>query len=266
MTLLVGIQCKDGVVIAADRQNTGSGVGQPTTKIHVLRNEGRPNAGILFAASGDVGMGQQIKDGASSFFEGGDRCHEVSRLRNAIWENVQSPAFARAAIIRSSIPAYETPTVEVMSAVSFDKGMQAFAIMGDGSFSFLTQENPYFALGSGTPGASYFLRFIWSFLFPDNRNQFPALAEGIPAAYWAVETAINDFQSYAVGFGVDIFTLKQENEGAETKYVASRLDENEIRGHQDLIAALEEQMRAFIKNKGPGGISPPPKVPDPSKK
>ncbi len=258
MTLIVGILCRDGAVIAADQQSThGSGVGQPTTKIRIL------DSGILFAASGDVGMGQQIERIAPGYFEGGNAHTEISKLRDAIWERFVHPAILRARSIDSK---RTVSTSDAMFAAGFDKGVEISVILQGMNLEFLTKDSPYFSLGSGKPNTDPLLRFIWSILFPDNRNQLPSLEEGILAAYWAVETAINDFQSPSVGFGFDIFVLKREKEAGKIKYVASQIDEHKIRECNEFINALEEKMRAFIKNQGPGDISPPPKVPDPSKK
>ena len=60
MTLLVGILCDGGCVIAADRQATHGAmgtqtVGQPTTKVSIIGGD------TLFATSGKVGMGQQFE-------------------------------------------------------------------------------------------------------------------------------------------------------------------------------------------------------------
>jgi len=59
MTLLVGIFCKQGAVLAADKQASHGGlgqltVGQPTTNIKTLGDS------ILFASSGPIGLGQQL--------------------------------------------------------------------------------------------------------------------------------------------------------------------------------------------------------------
>lgn len=59
MTLIVGIICADGIVIAADQQATHGAMGVPTvgqavTKVRIV------DANILFAGRGHVGLGQQL--------------------------------------------------------------------------------------------------------------------------------------------------------------------------------------------------------------
>jgi 20S proteasome alpha/beta subunit len=59
MTLLVGILCSDGAVIAADRQTTHGSlgrqtVGQTTVKVTPIK------AKVLLASSGHRGLGQQF--------------------------------------------------------------------------------------------------------------------------------------------------------------------------------------------------------------
>ncbi len=59
MTLLIGILCTDGAVIAADRQATHGNAGQPTIAQPVSKVT--PIGGnILFAVSGHIGLGQQL--------------------------------------------------------------------------------------------------------------------------------------------------------------------------------------------------------------
>lgn len=59
MTLLVGVLCSNGAVIAADRQATHGAMGQQTvgqsvTKVRVINGE------ALYAWSGHNGLGQQL--------------------------------------------------------------------------------------------------------------------------------------------------------------------------------------------------------------
>jgi 20S proteasome alpha/beta subunit len=59
VTLLVGVLCSAGAVIAADRQATHGAmgqmtVGQPVTKIRIIGGD------TLFACSGHAGLGQQL--------------------------------------------------------------------------------------------------------------------------------------------------------------------------------------------------------------
>src|SRR5260370_10335452 len=59
MTLLVGVLCSNGAVIAADRQASHGAfgqltVGQPATKIKVIGQD------ALFASSGAIGLSQQF--------------------------------------------------------------------------------------------------------------------------------------------------------------------------------------------------------------
>jgi 20S proteasome alpha/beta subunit len=62
VTLLIGIYCEDGIVIAADQQATFGTVirptiGSPLTKISAIKGNS-----ALFAFSGFTGLGQQIGD------------------------------------------------------------------------------------------------------------------------------------------------------------------------------------------------------------
>src|ERR1700733_14553682 len=72
MTLLVGIVCQDGAVIAADKQTThgsmgGMTVGMPTTKIKVINNK------VLLASSGWRGTGLQLAAALEENVDGFER-------------------------------------------------------------------------------------------------------------------------------------------------------------------------------------------------
>src|SRR4051812_46059884 len=61
MTVLVGIKCKDGIVIGSDSSATfGAGqfhtIEQPTKKIEILHDK------IIVAGTGQVGLGQRFCD------------------------------------------------------------------------------------------------------------------------------------------------------------------------------------------------------------
>ena len=64
MTLIVGVRCEYGVVLAADQQAThgvfgAPTIGQPVEKIRLL------GTNVLLGISGHVGVGQQIEDAIS---------------------------------------------------------------------------------------------------------------------------------------------------------------------------------------------------------
>ena len=69
MTLLVGIQCTDGLVIAADSASTFGAAGtmtinHPVRKIAIIRNE------VIVAGTGQVGLGQRFEAAVDTLHAG----------------------------------------------------------------------------------------------------------------------------------------------------------------------------------------------------
>src|SRR5580692_9578548 len=60
MTVLVGIYCDDGIVIAADQQATLGTISRPTVGSPVTKISPIKSNAALYAFSGFTGLGQQI--------------------------------------------------------------------------------------------------------------------------------------------------------------------------------------------------------------
>jgi hypothetical protein len=86
VTLLVGVLCSNGAVIAADRQATHGAMGQQTvgqsvTKVQVINGE------ALYATSGHKGLGQQlcaIVDGKQPEFKNQRYDANIVKLQDAL--------------------------------------------------------------------------------------------------------------------------------------------------------------------------------------
>jgi 20S proteasome alpha/beta subunit len=179
MTLIVGIQCSDGLVMASDSAATiGSGVGntigqQRAKKILNL------SGSILFGFSGAIGMGQLVSHAISEEWKNGSLSEiydaEVmnllgQKIAQTVGTYLQTGALIRqlgfdasASLCKSlvAIPVQSIPTL-----FSFDFG---------GQREKATAEIPFIAIGSGQPIADPFLAFLKRLFWPEKE---PTMSEG----------------------------------------------------------------------------------------
>lgn len=257
MTLLVGVLCSNGAVIAADRQASHGAfgqltVGQPATKIKVIEQD------VLFASSGAIGLSQQfshIVEFEHPQFKNWNYQSLVTLLQKK-FRDILEPAFKTAGAARTVIgdAAQADVICGSLLASRYKDGLMLTEISPQGGFEGLSKDIPFVCLGSGKQNADPFLRFIWSIYFD---GALPNLSEGSLAAYWTVKAVIELLKSQGVGFTPDVFVLEQKG----SEYVGRQLVPDELKGHDEYIHEATQALLG-IKNKIRGlGGSPPAPVP-----
>jgi 20S proteasome alpha/beta subunit len=258
MTLLVGVLCSNGAVIAADRQASHGAfgqvtVGQQVTKIKVI---GKQLDG-LFASSGAVGISQQISyivESDQHQFRGRNY-HSTAPLLQEKFRKIIEPAFQTAGVARNILgqAAQSDAICGSLLAGSYKDGLILSEISPQGGFEAFSSDIPFVCLGSGKQNADPFLRYIWSIYFDGG---LPNLSEGSLAAYWTVKAAI-DLKSIGVGFKPDVFVLEQKGK----EFTGRQLAQEELAGHDEYINEATQALLA-IKNKIRGlGVPAPPTPP-----
>lgn len=253
MTLLVGVLCSNGAVVAADRQATHGGLGQQTvgqsvTKVQVIRGE------ALYATSGHKGLGQQlcaVVDNKQQEFKNQAYDRNIIKLQEAMRPIVDAAfqtARHAAGVLGSSTAASDCVCGSLLAAC-FKDGPKLVEITPQLSVEYMTDDMPFISLGSGKQSADPFLGFLRKVYWP---TKLPTIQEGALAAYWTIQHAI-DMKVSGVGFSVDVFTLECAP-GAKT-YSARRLEDAEVAEHVEFIKASEDAMRAVRER-----ITAPPSV------
>jgi 20S proteasome alpha/beta subunit len=257
MTLLVGVLCSNGAVIAADRQASHGAfgqltVGQPATKIKVIGQD------ILFASSGAIGLNQQFSHIVESeHLEFKKRNYQsLVTLFQKKFRDILEPAFKTAAAARGLIgdAAQADAICASLLAGRYKDGLMLTEISPQGGFEALSKDIPFVCLGSGKQNADPFLRFIWSIYFD---GTLPNLSEGSLAAYWTVKTVIELLKSTGVGFTPDVFVLEQKG----TEYIGRQLVPDELKGHDEYIYEATQALlgiRNKIRGLGVPAPTPPP--------
>lgn len=260
MTLLVGVLCSNGAVIAADRQATQGAlgqqtVGQPVTKVQVVRGE------ALYATSGSSGLGQQL--GAivarqqQEFANEGYDLH-ITKLQAALRPIIEAgfQTARNAAGVLGNAVAGDCICGGLLAAV-FKDGLKLIEITPQVTVEYMTPDTPFITMGSGKASADLFLGFLRKVFWP---TALPTIQEGALAAYWTVQHAI-DMRVPGVGFGVDVFVV----EPSDKSYKARRLDDAEVTEHADFVRAAEEAMRGVRETltEPPEASAPVPEPPKP---
>jgi len=238
MTLLIGIYCDEGIVLAADQQASrapaggGPTVGSPITKITEIRDRQ-----ALFGFSGYTGLGYQLCSVIEAALDlSQTRMQAVPALQQAA-RGVIIPAMQMAGIARSIIPNAQMEAVcGCFLAAHFIDGLELFEVSPQGGFDPI-RAMKWACIGSGQPNADPFMSFLWNVYWADRS---PKLQEAIVTAYWATKTTIES-RAPGVGYDVDVFVLSETNGAFGTRQLSkAELDESE-----DFIQRAKSAMQSF---------------------
>jgi len=239
VTLLVGVLCSNGAVIAADRQATHGAMGQHTvgqsvTKVQVIRDE------ALYATSGHKGLGQQlcaIVERKQPEFKNQGYASNIVKVQEALRPIVDAgfqTAKHAAGVIGNAVAANDCICGGLLAA-SFKDGLKLIEITPQLAVEFMTNDMPFISMGSGKSIADPFLGFLRKVYWP---TTLPTIQEGALAAYWTIQHAI-EMKVFGVGFGVDVFVVELS---AKT-FKARKLDESEVEEHVDFMQASVDALR-----------------------
>jgi len=250
MTLIVGIRCEDGVVMASDSAATFGTGGAPTigqqnvTKIVTISDA------MLYSGTGAVGISQIIagvikKGHSASEYGGGKPASEVMRIIGT-------------QIVQAVGPFIQSARMVGDGSASFCKSMLAIAVGGvpclftfdaNGAPEQATVELPFVAMGSGQAIADPFLAYLKRLFWKDSS---PTLAEGRLVAAWVLEHA-----TLTNPGGVGGPTQLAELTCPKNKTKIAGYDSNQIQEHLQNIHSAEDQLVKTIRNEDGDAPSPP---------
>lgn len=230
MTALVGIFCKDGVVIGADSAATSATAGgqrtieQPVMKIEIVADR------IIIAGTGQIGMGQRF-------------CHQVRTL----WENKRLSAqdefgfakiIAQAAIQDFGETKCSTGQYGALVAFPCKSGphLVEYAV-ADFQPEFKSKNLWYVSMGSGQTIIDPFLGLFREVFWGDSP---PTVQEAIFATTWMLDHAVK-VNPGGVNGPVRIAIMEQE----KGDWRARLLSEDELLEHQGSVAAAKDALRHY---------------------
>ena len=262
MTLIVGIKCKDGIVMGSDGAATLGTMGQTTIVQPVRKLETISNA-IVLGVSGPIGIGQTFKGVIKKLWEE-DKFHgkkepyeAMEILSKSLWEHLK-PEFQKASIAKSVIDniALISTICSVLIAIPISKKLCLFQFNQQCSPEEATGNLPFVSIGSGQKIADPFLAFLRRIFWP-NEDELPSLEEGILTVLWTLEHAIRTHPG-GVSDPKQIITIKKEN----NKYKIYEFQEKELEEHLEGIYDIEKYLSEY-PSKLKGDIDTEGKIPAP---
>jgi 20S proteasome alpha/beta subunit len=258
MTAIVGILCRDGVVVGSDSASTSttsSGrtgirtIELPCKKLSLI--DGR----VVVAGTGEVGLHQrfcqvvsmQMQPGA--FSAGATNIDLVTRLAQAALHNFNQTFLQKGQIMYGALLGFQ---------LGGDFNLCEFAFE---SFEpELKSPDRWFAsMGSGQLITDPFLGFLQKIFWPPSNEQAPSVSEGTFFATWALLHAI---QLNPGGINGPIQMAVITNSGGIIP-VARLLEDAELEEHRDSVESAELHLGTFASELG-GRAEPPPDLRIPS--
>lgn len=251
MTVLIAIQCPEGIVVAADGAATFV-MGQLPTAKQPARKLTIVDGSAIFGHSGMVGVGQRLlhvfEDAWSQKQIGKKKDYSqlALELRNRFWQEVMQ---SEVAVIDNA--------GKTMGQLARAQAEQSFLIAlpplkGEAdpcvvhfdwkcSPERLNTSLPTVALGSGQPIADPFLSYVRHVFWND---KVPAtLADAMFVAKWTLHYVIATSPG-GVAAPDQYVTLRRDAAGS---WQAVELSEAELQEHTESVEALEEHMRGYAQ-------------------
>lgn len=238
MTLLVGILCREGVVIASDSAATFGANGtvtigqQEVEKVRLIHDK------IAYAATGAVGIAQLIIDAiarswSEGKFTGAKTPEEMMGKVGHLISNTVGPFLNTAQLQRQVTGEANASLCKSLIAMPVCKKFQLFQFDFNGAPEMCTHQLPFVALGSGQMIADPFLALLKRLLWP---NEVPSLADGRLAAVWTIDH-VRRTSPGGVGGRIQLATLTNNPESVKIAQNAE-VDEH--------LQAIEEALSALV--------------------
>ncbi len=245
MTLIVGILCKDGVVLASDSAATFGSAVQPTIGQQEMRKLRRLNDPILYTNTGAIGISQLIADKLKSLWEAKTFSNYQSpeTVMDKIGKEIVQlvgPYLQTANLQRPLVGDASSSLCKSLVAMPVNQKPCLFNFDYNGAPERSTPDLPFIALGSGQPIADPFLAFLHRLLW---RDREPTLAEGRLAAVWTIEH-VRRTNPGGVGGSVQLATLASSTGKMPT---VSEASEEGIQEHLQRVTSAEQSLVSELR-------------------
>ena len=247
MTLLVGVLCDGGVVIATDSAATLGSMGQatvmqPTVKVEIVRDD------TLIATSGAVGLSQRLAAELDDVFADNKlagvkkSAKAMTLLRTVFWQHIgQELEAARAAgpVVGQGV-AQLSALQSTLVAMCFGGQPRLYQFDQQGAPEEASTHLPFVCLGSGQSNADPIMAFLKGLLWDD--GQLPTIANGIFAAVWTVSQSIAVAPMY-LGEPVRVYVLRAEKNRCQ----AAELEPSELQEVLQAVDSARTHLKEWIR-------------------
>jgi len=243
MTLIIGIKCKNGIVLGADGGATlGTAriktVMQPAKKLAIVSES------MVIGVSGHVGLGQQFEFAVRrtlqkpEFFQQ-EPIEAGITIGKALWSFAQT-LWQRAPIIRASNPILAETITSFQVAIALIISDKPYLFQFDRDCSpEKASDLPFFAIGSAQEAAENFLAFVRLVTWKDT---IPSLSLGRFVVFWTLEHCIRTSPG---GISEPKQIVVVEN--GEKGWQARELLPLEITDHFNMVTVMEERIEEFVQ-------------------
>jgi 20S proteasome alpha/beta subunit len=261
MTLILGIRCHDGIVMAADGAATLGSLSEVTAQQRTIKKLTVHNkADVVIGTAGPVGLGQRVRatleEGfANSSYTG--RVETVAGQMRGLMIRIVQPEMQAVRELRGSAPEVAGRADACMhTLIAFPYNETAQLIQFDPACSptIANDELPFVSLGIGQGIADHFLAFIRRVLWKDS---VPTLALGVFSALWTLRHVILT-NAFGIQDPIQIVTLSRET----GKFEARELSKEELTDHASSVDSAEETIcrwgSEFSLTPAAAAATPPP--------
>jgi len=231
MTAIVGVLCRDGLVIGTDSSTTfSSGIGpptieQPTEKLKIFSGT------IIVAGTGQVGLGQRFGRIIEVAYE--DRVFRGTQHHTAVGTELCKRTIADFASTQVKQGGYG-------ALVGFALGDKPYLCefpVSDFQPEFKTEKMWYCSMGSGQPITDPFLALMREVFW---NSGLPTVQDATLAATWALDHAVA-VNPGGINGPVRIAVLEKH----AGKFRARVLDNSDLEEHRQNIGQAKERLRTF---------------------
>jgi 20S proteasome alpha/beta subunit len=268
MTLIVGIKCKDGVVLGADGAATYGVMGHQTIRQPIRKKLKSIADSIVVGTSGPIGLGQRLNGTVERLREAGALFRNVQDqrqppykpfevmtvLRQCFWQDIEMEGnIARAAHQMFGPFAMQNALSFTVVAMMVDSKPCLMQFDQSASPEEATDDLPFVSLGSGQMIADPFLAIIRRLFWPD---RLPTLDEGRFAVFWTLHHAILTNPG-GVADPKQIVMLHKKD---AARWGIKELTQEEMKEHEEHVNRFEDYARQFDKQV-PSSNPPSPPTP-----
>lgn len=227
MTILVGIKCSNGIVVASDSAATFSAGAMPTSEHSVQKVKTLSGNSLIVAGTGSVGLGQRFESVVNDIWAA-NKLRGKNRIDGGV-------IISRAMLQNMSQTGFKADQFGALLAFPLDGDVHLCEFATTDFQPEFKEDIWYVSMGSGQLIVDPFLSLIRKVFWQD---ESPNLQDGIFAAVWAIQHAI-ETNAGGVDGPIQIATLER-NRGANL------LGADEIQEHLQNVEAACNHLSGYM--------------------